>query len=120
MSATHLLTPEQGNDEEVKAEVFDIISNRVGNHYQTKGGLRLEEYIMNGIELGILKPVTEEGKATLKRYVDHFEEMQHKKYTPVTTLKASPAAGGKRNKSKKPKRRNSRSKRRKTVSKRRR
>ena len=41
---------------------------------------------------------------------------------PVTTLAvdSNPAAGGKRNKSKKPKRRNSRSKRRKTVSKRRR
>jgi hypothetical protein len=120
MSATNLLTPEQGKDEEVKAEVLDIISNRVGHQYQTKGGLKLEGYIMDGIELGILKPVTEQGKATLKKYVDHFEEMNRKKYTPVTTLKAPPAAGGKRNKSKKPKRRNSRSKRRKTVSKRRR
>ena len=75
--------------------------------------------MMDGIELGILKPVTEEGKKTLKNYVDHFEEMNRKKCTPVTTLTPT-AAGGKRNKSKKPKRRNSRSKRRKTVSKRRR
>lgn len=121
MSGTDLLTPNQVKDEEVKAEVLDILSSRSGNQYITMGGLKLEGNMMEGIKLGVLVPVTNQGKANLKRYVDYFEEMNRKKYTPVTTLQVEPpAAGGKRNKSKKPKHRNSRSKRRKTLSKRRR
>lgn len=89
---------------------------------------------MEGIPRAILKPVTEVGKTRLKNAIKKYEENYNiykpegekhgpqRVYTPVTTLAVdSPAAaGGKRNKSKKPKRRNSRSKRRKTVSKRRR
>ena len=96
------------------------------------GGLELAQNNMDGLRLGLLEPVTKQGKEKLKTAIDYYklnyDPMKtpsrglQRKYVPVTTLQvdSNPAAGGKRNKSKKPKRRNSRSKRRKTVSKRRR
>ena len=114
-----------------------------GAHVLTKGGLEIPITMMKHFPQAILKPVTTEGNELLHRYVERYEQNydiynngnKHGpkgKYIPVTTLAVesppvttlevdpNPAAGGKRNKSKKPKRRNSRSKRRKTVSKRRR
>ena len=109
----------------VEAEILDIIDKVVDNIIHTKGGLRFRTIDMIGIEKCLLKPVTDEGKATLNNAIASFKNRRDtygKDYEPVTTLAvdSSPAAGGKRNKSKKPKRRNSRSKRRNTVSKRRR
>ena len=68
-----------------------------------------------------VKPVTKQGELELNDAITKSMKTPLT-YKPVTTLEvdSDPAAGGKRNKSKKPKRRNSRSKRRKTVSKRRR
>ncbi len=119
------------------AEILDIIDKinitRSGlDVIVTKGGLEIPINKMKGIPRAILKPVTEVGKATLQyaisEYEANFDPLRKppvgpkRVYTPVTTLEvdSNPAAGGKRNKSKKPKRRNSRSKRRKTLSKRRR
>lgn len=108
----------------VEAEILDIIDRGGDNNFiQTKGGLKFRTNSINGIEKCLLKPVTDEGRVTLRKAILSFKDrMPGKDYEPVTTLAvdSSPAAGGKRNKSKKPKRRNSRSKRRKTVSKRRR
>lgn len=120
------------NDNVQPAKVYDVIAAKDGNNYITKGGLELAQNNMDGLRLGLLEPVTKQGKDTLeqarKYYEFNFDPMKtpsrgpQRKYVPVTTLQvdSNPAAGGKRNKSKKPKRRNSRSKRRKTVSKRRR
>ena len=119
------------------AEILDIIDKTATTRsgldvIVTKGGLEFPINKMEGIPRAILKPVTEIGETTLKNAIRQYEENFDLKrtppygpkrvYTPVTTLPvvSTPAAGGKRNKSKKPKRRNSRSKRRKTVSKRRR
>lgn len=116
---------------EEPAVVVDIIDRIYQDGYQTgyktKGGLRIPIYSMEGIPLAILKPTTEVGKTNLQKMVENFNEFSSPRriWKPFTTLPvdstpATPTAGGKRNKSKKPKRRNSRSKRRKTVSKRRR
>jgi hypothetical protein len=112
---------------EQPAEILDIIDKTINNSIVTKGGLEIPINQIKDIPRAILKPVTKEGKDTLNRYVKYYETGTYgvlRKYKPVTTLEVdSPhpgTGGGKRNKSKKPKRRNSRSKRRKTVSKRRR
>lgn len=134
----------------VEAKILDIIDNEDGNTIYTKGGLELTTNDMDGIYRCVTKPVTEKGRTTLDRAIEYYErnydinrtpsQGPRRKYTPVTTLEVDDAAievpqpeddnanktndikegAGKRNKSKKPKRRNSRSKRRKTVSKRRR
>ena len=117
---------------EVEAEVFDVVS-KIENDDQwykiiTRGGLKIPIYDLKDINLAVLKPVTTVGTKKLDRYVEQYKELSNlwggkqKTHSPVTTLavEAPPAAGGgKRNKSKKLKRRNSRSKRSKTVSKRR-
>ena len=120
------------NDNVQPAKVYDVIAAKDGNNYITMGGLELAQNNMDGLRLGLLEPVTKQGKEKLKTAIDYYklnyDPMKtpsrglQRKYVPVTTLQvdSNPAAGGKRNKSKKPKRRNSRSKRRKTVSKRRR
>ena len=117
---------------EQPAVILDIIDKNTSNGIVTKGGLEIPINKMKGIPRAILKPVTEAGKATLQDAISEYEANFYplrkpaigptRVYKPVTTLAVDspPAAGGKRNKSKKPKRRNSRSKRRKTVSKRRR
>ena len=91
-------------------------------------GLEIPIHDLKDINLAVLKPVTSVGTKKLDRYVEQYKGLSNlfggtqKTHSPVTTLavEAPPAAGGgKRNKSKKLKRRNSRSKRSKTVSKRR-
>lgn len=108
-----------------QAEILDIIDRTDANYLYTKGGLRMRHNMMSGIGRCLLKPVTKQGEDTLNDAIAIYKsrrETYGKDYEPVTTLPvdSNPAIGGKRNKSKKPKRRNSRSKRRKTVSKRRR
>ena len=130
---------------EYKPLVLDIVAGygasktgQTGRSIITEGGLNfplgdIGRQWGKGIDLCVLQPVTEKGKDTLNKAIKIYErgvpahlnggvEISTRKYIPVTTLAVDspPAAGGKRNKSKKPKRRNSRSKRRKTVSKRRR
>jgi hypothetical protein len=124
------------------AEILDIIDKIIGINSKTsrgayvltKGGLEIPTTMMGNFPQAILKPETPKGIELLNTYVTKYEQnydiykpdgQKHgprRTYTPVTTLAVDspPAAGGKRNKSKKPKRRNSRSKRCKTVSKRRR
>jgi hypothetical protein len=124
-----------------QAEILDVVQkfgkDEVGSETLiTHGGLTIPLRDIadkrNGIDLCVLQPVTKQGEATLekakKAYELNFDPTRNpsrgprRNYVPVTTLQvdSNPAAGGKRNKSKKPKPRNSRSKRRKTVSKRRR
>lgn len=113
-----------------QAEILDIIDKVVNNTIYTKGGLELTTNNMDGIYQCVTQPVTQQGEKTLSNAINYYEmnlkgflngKPVKRKYAPVTTLAVeSPpiATGGKRNKSKKPKRRNSRSKRRKTLGKR--
>lgn len=108
-----------------KVEILDIIDRTDHNYLYTKGGLEIRRNQMSGLLLCLLKPVTKQGEDTLNNAIAEYKNRKktyRKDYEPVTTLAldSNPATGGKRNKSKKPKRHNSRSKRRKTLSKRRR
>ena len=115
----------QNSKAEVLETVSGFITNNKGQYILTDGGLEIPANQVGkkgSIKMAVLKPVTKQGEDTLNRAIKNYERNNFERYVPVTTLAidSSAAAGGKRNKSKKPKRRNSRSKRRKTLSKRRR